>query len=458
MITRQLKEIVQMIAGSKLLGQDVMIHGVSIDSRTVISGNLYIPIIGPNSNGHDYLDDAIANGAVATLWKMEQPNPPRNIPVIFVENTLIALQQLATSYRNQLGQATFIGITGSNGKTSTKDILHQVLSTSFKTQKTKGNFNNHIGVPLTILSLADDVEIAVIEMGMDHLLEISFLSEIVKPDIAIITNIGNAHLATLGSLENIAKAKLEIVTGLQQDGLLIINGDDLLLVQKAKQHMCKQITFGKLETNQLYLTACQQADYSIQFTVSDSNFTFDLPLIGQHQAVNCLAVIQAARFVQLSDEDIQIGFRQVRLSAQRNEVKVIRQVTLINDTYKSNPESVKAAIDTLQSLPNDKKKLFIMGDMVDMGEQDIFLHEHIGAYIADTTIDMFLGIGELTYHTITSIQKKSTSCQTYFFEQETRLIESIIVSASEPCIILFKASRAIQFDKIVKAIEERLVE
>ncbi len=457
MIIRKLSEIVSMIAGANLQGLDTVIHGVSIDSRTIALGNLFIPIVGENSNGHEYVDGAIQNGAVATFWKRDQPNPPKEVPVIFVDDTLTALQQLAANYRNQLQQATFIGVTGSNGKTSTKDMLHQVLSTRFKTQKTIGNYNNHIGVPLTLLSLDDDVEMAVIEMGMDHLLEIAFLSKMVKPNIAIITNVGNAHLATMGSLENIAQAKLEIVIGLQKDGLLIVNGDDDLLKHEAEKHLCKQFTFGEGQKNDLYLTSFQQGESSLQFTVSNSATIFELPSIGQHQAINCLAVMQAARFVQLSDVDIQSGFRQVQLTAQRNEVQVIGHVTIINDTYKSNPESVKAAIQSLESLPDQNRKIFIMGDMVDMGNQAVFLHEQIGACMAETNIDLVLGSGELTSYTIASIQERETSCEAHYFRQEAELVEAIIASATEPCTILFKASRSLQFEKVVEAIEERLV-
>lgn len=457
MITRQLRKIESMIAGAKWIGENMQIHGVSIDSRTVVQGNLYIPIIGPNSNGHDYIDGAIQNGAVATLWKKDQPNPPQDIPTIFVEDTLIALQQLAASYRNQLKQATFIGITGSNGKTSTKDILHQVLSTRFKTKKTIGNYNNHIGVPLTLLSLDEDVEMAVIEMGMDHLLEIAFLSDMVKPDIAMIMNIGSAHLETMGTLENIAQAKCEIVTGLKKDGVLVVNGDDDLLLKETKRHSCKQLTFGEKSSNQLYLTSFHQGESSLQFTASNSNSMFALPLIGRHQAINCLAVMQVAHLLHLSEADIQTGFRQIQLTAQRNEVKRFGSVTIINDTYKSNPESVKAAIQTLESLPNRKRKIFVMGDMVDMGEQAVALHKQIGTYIAEANIDMVLGSGDLTFHTITSIQERDTLPQADFFLEEEKLIETIIVLAKEPCTILLKASRSLQFDKVVEAIEKRLV-
>ena len=193
------------------------IQGVCIDSRKVVDGNLYIPIRGENNNGHKYVKQAIENGAKAVLWERKELDPPTDVVVILVDDTTKALQDLAKAYRNQLSMKV-VGITGSNGKTSTKDILASVLKQHYITQKTMGNYNNEIGVPLTLLSLNENVEVAVVEMGMENLGELSFLTNMVKPDIAIISNVGTAHLENLGTMENIAKAKLEIVEGLSEKG------------------------------------------------------------------------------------------------------------------------------------------------------------------------------------------------------------------------------------------------
>lgn len=219
MITRTISEVTNMIKESYYTGENVAIKGVSIDSRNLVEDSLFIPIIGPNSNGHHFIQEAIKNGAAATLWKKREPNYPTNIPVLFVDDTTVALQQLAASYRQQL-KATFIGITGSNGKTSTKDILHSILSTIYKTHKTQGNYNNEIGVPLTLLHLQEDVEMAVIGMEIGRIDDITFLSEIVQPNIATITNIGNAHLSNLRSLENIVVEKMKIMIGLDSKDMI----------------------------------------------------------------------------------------------------------------------------------------------------------------------------------------------------------------------------------------------
>lgn len=457
MIKRTLTDVTDMLHNGYLKGHNAVIQGVSIDSRSISKGNLFIPIIGPNSNGHHYSKSAIDNGAVASLWNQNEPNPPTDIPLIFVEDTLAALQQLAASYRQQLQQTIFIGITGSNGKTSTKEILHSILSTRFKTQKTQGNFNNEIGVPLTLLQLYEDVEIAVVEMGMDHKGDIAFLSKMVQPDIAIISNIGNAHLISLGSLENIAEEKVDIVTGLKKGGLLLFNGDLPLVTSKVKKHKYKHCSFGIHESNNLFLTSCRQTSTSVQFTTSDSHFEFNLPLIGQHQAINCLPAITIARTLKMSDELIQIGLSQVKLIAQRNELKIIGNVTIINDTYKSNPESVQAALDTLGSLTSSTRKLFVMGDMVDMGDQDIKFHKQIGEYLSHKKIDAVYGYGELTRYTIASVKQDFPQGKVILFTEETALIDAILDYTKEPCILLFKASRTLQFERLVKAIETRII-
>ncbi|EOP90891.1 UDP-N-acetylmuramoyl-tripeptide-D-alanyl-D-alanine ligase [Bacillus cereus HuB4-4] len=453
MITRNLSEITKMIKGSFFTGDNVVIKGVSIDSRNLVEGSLFIPIIGTNSNGHQFIQEAIIKGAVATLWEKKEPNYPTNIPVIFVDDTTIALQQLAVSYRQQL-KATFIGITGSNGKTSTKDILHSILSTGYKAQKTQENYNNEIGVPLTLLQLKEDVEMAVIEMGMGHKGDITFLGRIVQPNIGIITNIGNAHLSNLGSLKNIALEKMAIMMGIDLEGVLFYNGDSSLLVKEAERYPHKKYTFGVGEMNDIYLTSCRTSAASVVFTASQSSTQFHLPLIGEHQAVNSLVAISVAKYFNMSDKWIQQGLDNVILSSKRNEIIKIGNITIINDTYKSNPESVKAAIDTLAAFDGKSRKLFVMGDMLDMGSQDKMLHEQVGEYVKMANLDAIFGYGELTFHTIASVKKEFPPNQAIHFKEEAELIEGIIEYTKEPCTILFKASRNLQFEKLIELLEQ----
>ncbi|MDQ7862821.1 UDP-N-acetylmuramoyl-tripeptide--D-alanyl-D-alanine ligase [Peribacillus frigoritolerans] len=236
MIKRTLKQVHEMAEGLNDISpfQSKGINGVTIDSRTVKEGCLFIPLKGEQVDGHQYVKQALAQGAVASFWQRDVPNPPDDLPIIIVENTEKALQQLARSYRQELN-IKVIGITGSNGKTTTKDMTAALLATTYKVHKTNGNFNNHLGLPLTVLSMAEDTEAAVLEMGMSSRGEIEFLSKMAKPDVAIITNIGESHLLDLGSREEIANAKLEIVEGLAKDGTLIYHGDEPLLRNRIKK-------------------------------------------------------------------------------------------------------------------------------------------------------------------------------------------------------------------------------
>ena len=246
MIQRTLANIEEMVNGSGLdeKFQSKEINGVTTDSRLVEVGNLFFPLVGDTFNGHEFVDKAIELGAAAVIWKEKEPNPPQQVPVIFVKDTLVALQDLAEAYLKQLNPKV-VGITGSNGKTTTKDMVAAVLETTYKVHKTKGNFNNHIGLPLTILSMEENTEIAVLEMGMSGKGEIELLSKIAKPDVAVITNIGEAHLMDLGSREEIASAKLEIVKGLKENGRLIYHGDEPLLLERVPSLSFSSVTFGE---------------------------------------------------------------------------------------------------------------------------------------------------------------------------------------------------------------------
>ena len=222
MIKRTIEQLESMIQIENDLKnfKDVSIHGISIDSRKIEPGNLFVPFKGDHSDGHQFVEDAINNGAAAALWQKNVPNPPVDLPIIIVEDTLFALQELARSYRNELN-IKVVGITGSNGKTTVKDMTANLLALQYKVQKTEGNYNNHLGLPLTILSLEEDTEIAILEMGMSGKGEIEFLTKLARPHAVIITNIGESHLQDLGSREGIAQAKLEIIQGLEENGLIV---------------------------------------------------------------------------------------------------------------------------------------------------------------------------------------------------------------------------------------------
>lgn len=455
MIKVNLYELAEMIGVTTVQGGNVNIQGVTIDSRNTSQGRLFIPLQGSNSDGHHFIQNAIQNGASAALWKRDEPNPPKHFPLIFVDNPLKALQKLAAAYRQRL-KATFIGITGSNGKTTTKEILSNLLSQAYRIGKTSGNYNNEIGVPLTILALDDDVEMAVIEMGMGHKGDIQLLTDIVKPEIGLITNVGHAHIVNLGSVEEIAAAKWELVEGLKADGHLFINGDQIVLRNRIDKSLVKTTTFGSELFNDLYPVSCKIYEEGSQFTLSSSSFTFTVSLCGEHQVMNAMAAIGIARFIGLENEQIQKGLELTIPSDKRNEIRTIGHVTIIDDTYKSNPESVKVALHTLYNMDGNKRKLFIMGDMADMGKEEIALHRQVAADLLPEHLDAVYGLGNLTMHTIQKAEVMFGIDRAVFFTDEELLVKRILQYAKEPCIILFKASREFQFERLVDKVERGL--
>lgn len=250
--------------------ENTVIHGVATDTRKLESNQLFIPLKGEHFNGHTFVPQAFEAGVSAVLWNRSEPNPPENQAVILVEDTLSALQQLAKAYLQELGTRV-IGVTGSNGKTTTKDMIHTVLQTRYRVHKTGGNFNNHIGLPLTVLAMPEDTEIAVLEMGMSAKGEIDLLSRLANPDAAVITNIGESHMQDLGSREGIAEAKLEIINGLKEDGVLIYIGDEPLL---QKDYSCQTKTYGTGAENDYQLRDVSQSEAGTHFTIKGIEKTF----------------------------------------------------------------------------------------------------------------------------------------------------------------------------------------
>ncbi|BBI34220.1 UDP-N-acetylmuramoyl-tripeptide--D-alanyl-D-alanine ligase [Cohnella abietis] len=433
--------------------QKIEISGVSIDTRTLNKGNLYVPIVGDRFNGHQFVQLAIEKGAAAVLWKRNEPNPPLGqIPVLIVDDTLLAIQSLAANYRLQLN-VTVIGITGSNGKTSTKDMLAECLSKQFKTQKTQGNLNNHLGVPLTLLGLEEDTEMAVVEMGMSDLGEIELLSKMAKPDIAIITNIGEAHLGDLGSIRNIVQAKLEIISGLQKNGTLIYNGDHVLLAGavEAVDEEIKKLAFG-LETLNAYHPVIEEMDpYGSSFTIAnDPTILYKIPLGGKHQIVNALTVIAAATEVGMDKSRIQAGLAYVRITSMRNEITQTDKYTIINDTYKSNPSSAIAALEALYLWPAHLQKIAVLGDMQDLGEQDVSLHHHVGSFVDAEKLDYLFTFGPLSVHTADHARRTMSAERVFHYEDKQQMSYQIQSILESNAVILIKASRAMKLEEIVE--------
>lgn len=458
MIIRSIDAIIRMLDADYIDNGDIdaEIMGVCIDSRKVVKGNLYIPIKGERFNGHDFIEQAIENGAVATLWNRGEPNPPEAITAILVEDTTIALQVLAAVYRRQL-HLKIVGITGSNGKTSTKDILAAMLSAKYVTQKTLGNYNNEIGVPLTLLSLSEHCEAAVIEMGMENFHELDFLTKLVKPDIAIISNVGTAHLENLGSIENIAQAKMEIVHGLHPHGLFIYNGDQIILANAVKKEEVKGSirikTFGEQKHNDIYLRSLQQTMNGLRFQVNNDEFVYEMNMLGRHQAVNALAAILAAKELGLNEEDMQRGLQHIEKTGMRNELLQFGECTILNDSYKSNPQSTIAALDTLAAFASPYK-IVVLADMLDLGDNTNMIHYNLGKELANYQLDEILTYGELGRYITQGANTAIKHSYISHFEDKHSLLEHLLPYLKKNCMILVKGSRGMQMDEIVDGLKE----
>lgn len=452
MMIRSIDAIIRMLDADYIENADIeeKVYGVCIDSRKVVEGNLYIPIHGANNNGHDYVRQAIDNGAKAVLWERNEPNPPQDVVVILVEDTTAALQKLAESYRHQLDMKV-IGITGSNGKTSTKDILAGILSQHYVTQKTMGNFNNEIGVPLTLLSLSENVEAAVVEMGMENLGELSFLTNMVKPDIAIITNVGCAHLENLGSMENIAKAKVEIVEGLNDHGLFIYNGDQKLLDDAVKAKMIPGTirikTFGKEQPCDGFVDHIRQDETGVSFSLNTEH-VYHLDMIGKHNACNAAAAILAAKALDLSDEEIQRGLHSIEKTGLRNELVRIKQALILNDSYKSNPNSALAAMDTMEEF-DYAYKIAVLGDMLELGDTSDMIHYTLGKDLVAYQVNEVLTIGEMARY-IAQGARDHTQAHVQQFETKEELLAYLLPYLDKNCMILVKGSRGMKLDEVVE--------
>lgn len=421
---------------------------VNTDSRKSTKNSLFIPIVGERFNAHEFIEQAVNEGAIATLWdkRYSVPTDLKNRCYIFyVDDTLQALQRLARHYREQINPIV-IGITGSNGKTTVKDIVASLLETTYETHKTAGNFNNDIGLPLTILSMPQHTEVLVLEMGMSNFGEIELLSRIAEPDYAIITNIGESHIEYLGTREGIAKAKLEIVSGLKQSGTLIIDGDEQLLQSLSIEQSIVRCGFSK--ENTIVISEVGVVLNSTTFTVEGERY--DLALTGVHHAKNATYAIVLAKKLGISKANIVQGLERIQYSDMRFE-KTTHQsgAIIINDAYNASPTSVIAAVGVIKHLSEYEQKIVILGDVFELGERSEEFHIQIGESITEP-IDIVLTLGNEAKLISDTVKKQQKSIVSEHFSDGASLIDKLQTYLNEKTIVLFKASRGMAFEKIIQ--------
>jgi UDP-N-acetylmuramoyl-tripeptide--D-alanyl-D-alanine ligase len=458
MINIKIKEAAEILS-AECIGYDLDKHiqGICIDSRKLSKDSLFIPIKGNTVNGHRFIKDAVKNGSIATLWNKDEPNPPDDIAVILVDDTVKGLQELSRYYRNRL-KTKIVGVTGSNGKTSTKDITAAVLSQKFKTQKTMGNYNTEIGVPYTLLSLDEDCEAAVIEMGMERKGEIEFLTNLVQPDIGIITSIGLVHIDNFPSIEEIAKAKLEIVNGIKDGGLFIFYGDDKLIEEtvrstEIKESIRKQ-TFGSNGSNTIWLKEFKQDLSGITIKVSDESFDeLHIDILGKHQALNAMAAILAAQELGMNSEEIRLGLLKIEKTGLRNEIININNCNILNDCYKSNPVSINAALNIFE-LFKSQKKITVLGDMLGYREMSHDMHYNVGKDLSMHNIDELITIGKEAKYIAKGARENANINSIVEFDTKEEAALYLKKYMKEDCTILVKGSRFLQLEYIANKLKE----
>lgn len=455
---RTLSQIAEMITVKNEISpfKDVIVENVVIDSRKIETGSLFVPFKGERVDGHKYVEDSIQKGAAAALWQSDVPNPPEHLPLLIVEDCLTALQELARSYRKQL-DIKVVGITGSNGKTTTKDLTAGLLSTQYKVQKTEGNYNNQIGLPLTILGLEEDTDIAVLEMGMSGRGEIEFLTKLACPDAVVITNVGESHLLDLGSREGIAEAKLEILQGLKEGGLAVLHGEEPLLMERIHQFKgnVQVQTFGRSETNDLFPTHIVQLDHGNRFTTNASNESFVLPVLGTHNILNALAAMLIAKYLNVPFAKMNEGLAEIKLTNMRMElVEGKHGEKIINDAYNASPTSMIAAIELVSNLQGYDKKILVLGDMLELGPQEEQYHLQIGNGLNPDKIDLLFTYGQLGTHIASGARAVLGENRVFAFMDKKELIQEIVQHVNEKSLVLVKASRGMKLEEIVNSLQK----
>ena len=440
LICENLKDFSEILKREKLnelifeeFSKKVQIKNVVMDSRKVTEGSLFFAI----NNGNSYVKDVLDKGASLVIADNTNIKDKR---VVKVTDTIATMQDLATKYRKKL-DVQVVGITGSNGKTTTKDIVYSLLSTKAKTLKTEGNYNNHIGLPYTLLNVTDEEKCVVLEMGMSSLGEIRRLGEISSPDYAIITNIGDSHIEFLKTRDNVFKAKTELLEFVDKKNTFVCGDDEYL---------------GKLDVNKVGFN--ENNDYKIEsyeFSNKGSKFVLDgkeyeMSLLGKHNISNTAIAIELAKKIGLTDEEIQKGLKEIKISNMRFQEIKIGEDIYINDAYNASPMSMKAAIDTLNEIYNDKYKIAILGDMLELGENEINYHIDVLNYLLDKKIKLIYLYGERMKKAYDIFMKnKSEEYRFWYYPTKEGIVESLKNIKMEK-VILLKASRGIKLEEIIK--------
>jgi len=422
------------------------ISGWSIDSRTVAAGDLFFAIKGDHLDGHAFVDEVLARGAAAAVVSEAGANGP----LLLVKDTLEALQSLARWARREWN-GPIVAITGSAGKTSTKDIVAALLAARFKVGKTEGNFNNHIGVPLSILRLPGQAQVAVLEMGMNHAGEIRHLVSIAEPQHGLVTNVGYAHVEYFESIDGVAAAKRELVEGLPADGVAILNADDPRVALFGPSHAGRTLTYGFGPEAEIRALDAEIAADHAAFTVAGTRF--QTSLAGRHSVSNILAGIAVASVFDIKPAELVAAVANLTPGKMRGERKVWRGATVLNDSYNSNPEAARNMLDVLRDEPAERR-IAVLGEMRELGDMSEQLHRELGTYAACAGIDVVVGIhGAARFLVESALAAGAPGKAAFFFdgaEPAGDFLKSFVKAGDA---ILFKGSRGTKVETALARME-----
>jgi UDP-N-acetylmuramoyl-tripeptide--D-alanyl-D-alanine ligase len=435
---------------------DKTITGLAIDSRLVLPGQLYVPLAGERVDGHAFAQEAAQKGASLILWQHDRGEVPRTIngPVLIVDNTLAAMQNLAKEYLT-VKEIPVVAVTGSNGKTTTKELIKSLLAAKYVVHATRGNQNNEIGLPLTVLNMPEKVEMLVLELGMNHLGELSFLSQLVKPNFAVITNITEAHGGHIGSRERIAEAKLEIIAGLSEQGLLICDGDEPLFeyIPRLQPKQVKRV--GWTEASEVYPSDIKrEGNNGFSFTAFGSRFL--LPMLGRYNIKNGLMALAVANElgVPISKLQAALGNFKHQLSNRFCLKSGQAGLKLIDDTYNTNPTAMKSALKSLMELDHTGERWALLGDMNELEQaKEEEYHQEVGKYAVQAGLKRLYTVGKKGAWIAAGARSLDSPCQIEHLPTVEQAQKILRREAREDVLLLLKGSRALELERVVETLE-----
>jgi UDP-N-acetylmuramoyl-tripeptide--D-alanyl-D-alanine ligase len=436
---------------AEALGQQLasaaVVTGWSIDSRTVQAGDLFFALRGPNHDGHQYVQAVAAKGAAAVIVDRAVDVA---CPAIQVPDVYAALRQLAAWARKRWG-GKIVAVTGSAGKTTTKEVIAEMLAVGLRTAKSEGNLNNEIGLPLSLLRIADEAEVAVVEMGMNHAGEIRRLAEIARPDVGVVTNVGYAHIENFASIDGIANAKRELIESLGPEGVAILNADDARVAAMSGAHAGRTILYGQSEKAGVRGEDVELTRDGGRFRVGAAKL--ESALTGRHNVANILAGFAVAQVFGIAPERLQNPVRALAPAKMRGERLDVNGMTIYNDCYNSNPDAVRAMLEVLQDTPA-KRRIAVLGEMLELGHWAEALHRSVGRYAAECGVDVLVGIGGAAGFMLDAAMSNGLRASAaLFFDDPAQAGQQLRTMAASGDAILFKGSRGVHVEK---ALEEFL--